>query len=172
MSLGVGASLGHDGVAPALLETGLVDGLIDPSFSKVDLRIDEDLGDRRAVPAAFDQQHSAVLSLDAELVDLVVEHWLISEGTGRELEVLGLLIGVGAVRRQQPRRVPSVAHTLERGDGLPPRFMSRPVERSHTHEEARDAGEVAGGLRNGPLGRGVVWRSVPRMLVLVLDRAR
>jgi hypothetical protein len=42
-----------------------------------------------AVPAAVDQDHAVVAALVAELVDLVVEHELVAQGRGRQLEMLG-----------------------------------------------------------------------------------
>src|SRR5665213_1151943 len=61
--------------------TGLVDGAV----AEVDCGLDQHRRNGRAVPCALDLEHAGIAVLDAQLVDLVVEHHLVAQGSSGKL---------------------------------------------------------------------------------------
>ena len=119
----------------ASVERGKVDGLVAP----VDGGAYQRFGHRRAVPGTFNLYRSAMVSFDAELVDLVVAHRLVSHERHRDLELVLL----------PPRGVVAVSDELPDGavtfvDGKPVvRLTDRtnrtrgPIRRISVHSPSR-----------------------------------
>src|SRR5215211_2557256 len=89
VAVGVGVGFGSEAVGTTRRDACLPGFFGDASCPIVERRVDERLGDRGAVPGAFDEQRARVGRLYSELVFAVVEHEVIAERAGGELELVG-----------------------------------------------------------------------------------
>ncbi|PYC82678.1 hypothetical protein C7C46_10000 [Streptomyces tateyamensis] len=117
----VGAALGQ-ALFQLLIE--VPDGLVVQASG----RLRECLRDRGAGEGAVDEEGTEVGALNAALVLLVVECELVAQAAGGLLEVLGLLVGVGAVGGQQAYGKTERGQRGERVDGVGPDALAGGVQ--------------------------------------------
>jgi len=118
MAVAVRAGLGADLVSPSLLYPGLVCLFVDFALAEIQGGVDQGLGHPWAVPASVNLDHALVAILSAQLIDLVVQHQLVSEGSGRQLEVFVFGIGIVPVPGQVVGRVTALTDAAQRGHGV------------------------------------------------------
>jgi hypothetical protein len=83
MTVGIGAPFGPHLVVPALFDPSRMGGLIDDTLPELQRGVDQRLWHTGAAPGAIHQHHAGIASLATQLVDFVVENWLVAEGPGR-----------------------------------------------------------------------------------------
>ncbi|MFI0424067.1 hypothetical protein [Spongiactinospora sp. 9N601] len=103
------------------------------------------LGHQRAGQVAVDEQRAMDLSLDAAPLQLVVENQLVAQGAGWAGEVIGGLVGVGAVDGEDTDRQAEWEEALQGGDRVRADALVRGVD-GHAERQLREVSASGAGL--------------------------
>ena len=167
VAVGVGAVFVFELVGAAGGDLLVVEGGADGVVAQAGGGGDQRSGEGGAVPGALDQDGSAGVCLDAELVGAVVHDWLVAQGPGGQGESLGERLGVGAVVAQAAGLVAAGGHRGQHPDAGTAGVFAGPGQ-GQADGEIRAGGRGAGQAGGGGDGGFQRPGDLPQRLALVV----